>query len=121
MAIDRGVRVYTVGVGTVEGATVEIDGFNVFTQLNEVVLQEIAFLTEGVYFGVDDLEDIRSIYEELETQFVIEPREIEVTSLVGGVSALLLLTGGLLVAVLVRPDAVGGNLWDCFGRSTCCS
>ena len=96
MAIDRGVRVYTVGVGTVEGATVEIDGFNVFTQLNEVVLQEIAFLTEGVYFGVDDLEDIRSIYEELETQFVIEPREIEVTSLVGGVSALLLLTGGLL-------------------------
>ena len=96
MAIDRGVRVYTVGVGTVEGATVEIDGFNVFTQLNEVVLQEIAFLTEGVYFGVDDLEDIRSIYEELETQFVVEPREIEVTSLVGGVSALLLLTGGLL-------------------------
>ena len=96
MAIDRGVRVYTVGVGTVEGATVEIDGFNVFTQLNEVILQEIAFLTEGVYFGVDDFEDIRSIYEELETQFVVEPREIEVTSLVGGVSALLLLTGGLL-------------------------
>ena len=95
-AIDRGIRVYTVGVGTVEGATVEIDGFNVFTQLNEVLLQEIALLTEGSYFGVEDVEDVASIYEDLETQFVVEPKEIEVTSLVGGVGAILLLSAGLL-------------------------
>ncbi len=95
-AIDRGVRVYTAGFGTVEGATLEIDGFNLFTQLNEPVLKEIASLTEGAYFRVEDVEDIPSIYEELKTQFVVEPREMEVTFALGGVSALLLLAGGAL-------------------------
>ena len=95
-AIERGVRVYTVGVGTEEGATIEVDGFNLFTQLNEPVLEEIALLTEGVYFMLDDVEDTPLVYEELETEFVVESEEVEVTSFLGGVSALLLLAGGLL-------------------------
>ena len=96
MAIDRGVRVYAVGFGTEEGAVLEVDGFNLFTQLNEPVLQEIALQSEGVYFRIEDLEDVPSVYEELETEFVVESREIEVTSAFGGVSALLLLAGGAL-------------------------
>ena len=95
-AIERGVRVHTVGVGTPQGAAVEIDGFNVFTQLNESVLREISMLTEGVYFRLEDREDIPSVYEELDTEFVVESREVEITSFVGGVSALLFLAGGAL-------------------------
>ncbi len=95
-AIDRGVRVHTVGLGTAEGAVIEVDGFNLFTQLNEPVLEEIALQTEGVYFRVEDLGDLASVYEELETEFVVESREVEVTSAFGGVSALLLLVGGAL-------------------------
>ena len=95
-AIERGVRVYTVGIGTEEGAAIDVDGFSLFTQLNEPVLQEIALLTEGVYFRLDDIDDTPSVYNELETEFVVEPREVEVTSLLGGISALLLLAGGLL-------------------------
>ena len=96
MAIDRGVRVHTVGVGTAEGATIEVDGFNLSTQLNESVLQEIALLTEGAYFAIEDAADVPSVYEELETEFVVDSREVEVTSAFGGVSALLLLAGGTL-------------------------
>ena len=95
-AIDRGVRVHAVGLGTAEGTIIEIDGFNLFTQLNEPVLQEIALQSEGVYFRIEDLEDVPSVYEELETEFVVESREVEVTSALGGVSALLLLAGGAL-------------------------
>ena len=95
-AIERGVRVYTVGIGTEEGDTIGADGFNLFTQLNESVLEEIALLTEGVYFMLDDMEYTPLVYEELETEFVVESEEVEVTSFLGGVSALLLLAGGLL-------------------------
>ena len=96
MAIQRGVRVFTVGLGTEGGTTIEIDGFNLSTQLNEPVLREIALLTEGVYFRVEDVVDVPSVYEKLETEFVVESREVEVTSAFGGVSALLLLVGGAL-------------------------
>ena len=95
-AIDRGVRVHVVGIGTAEGAVIEIDGFNLFTQVNEPLLQEVALLTEGVYFRVEDFEDVSPVYEELGTEFVVESREVEVTSMMGGVSALLLLIGGAL-------------------------
>lgn len=96
IAIEQGVRVHTVGIGTAEGAVVEVDGFNLFTQLNEPVLEQIALLTEGTHFGVAEPDDLASVYEELETEFVVEPREVEVTFLFGGVGALLFLVGGAL-------------------------
>ena len=95
-AIERGVRVHVVGLGTAEGTVIEIDGFNLFTQLNEPALQEMALLAEGGYFRIEDLGDVTSVYEELETEFVVESRKIEITSVLGGVSALLLLAGGAL-------------------------
>ncbi len=96
LAIDRGVRVHTVGIGTEDGAIIEVDGFNLFTQLNEPVLQEIAQLTEADYYVVEDIEDLSSVYEGLETEFKVEPTEVEVTSAFGGIGALLLLAGGTL-------------------------
>ena len=60
-----------------------------------------------------------SVYEELETEFVVESREVEVTSAFGGVSALLLLAGGALSLLWFRADAVGGGhsmglLWPAY-------
>ena len=95
-AIEQGVRVHTVGIGTQQGAVVEVEGFNLFTQLNEPVLQGISLVAEGHYYRLEDMDDIPSVYEELETEFVVESREVEVTSVVGGVSALLFLAGGAL-------------------------
>ena len=95
LAIERGVRIHTVGVGTEDGAVIEVDGFNLFTQMDEPILQEIALQTEGTYFSLEDLDDLPSIYEEMEREFVVEPEEVEVTSVFGGVSALLLLLGGV--------------------------
>ena len=93
-AIEQGVRIYTIGVGSATGSTLEVDGFNVFTQLNESTLQEIALLTEGKYFTAGSTGELRTIYENLDPQFVLNPQEIEVTAILGGVSALVLLVGG---------------------------
>src|SRR5690606_381054 len=51
IAADRGVRIYTIGIGSAAGTVLNIEGFNVFTQLNEPLLQAIAQLTNGVYFN----------------------------------------------------------------------
>ena len=96
MAIERGVRVHTVGLGTSEGTVIEVDGFNLFTRLNEPVLEEIALLTEGIYFKIEDADNVSSVYKELGTEFVVKPREVEITSTLGGVSALLLIAGSAL-------------------------
>ncbi len=95
-AAERGVRVHTVGIGTDKGATVDIDGFTMFTQLDEPQLRNIALLTEGDYFKVEEEEDFSSVYDQMETEFVVESREVEVTSAFGGAGALLLLLGGML-------------------------
>src|SRR5689334_14907306 len=50
-AADRGVRVYTIGIGSPAGTTLKIDGFSVFTQLDEAMLQQIAQVTGGTYYN----------------------------------------------------------------------
>ena len=93
-AADRGVRIYTVGIGSAAGATLLIDGFIVHTQLDEAMLQQISRLTDGVYYNAKDEQDLRAIYENLDPQLVIKPEKMEVTSLFAGVSLLTLLIGG---------------------------
>ena len=96
LAIERGVRVHTVGVGTTDGAVVQVEGFNLFTQLNEPMLQEIALQSEGTYFSLDNVDDIPIVYEDLNKEFVVEARQIEITSILGGFGALLLLVAGAI-------------------------
>lgn len=97
-AIERGVRVFTVGVGSVTGTTLEIDGFTVFTQLNEAILKEIATITEGEYFRVEnaDEDNSRAVYDGLDKQFVVESKKREITPALGGVSMLVLIIAGTL-------------------------
>ena len=92
---DRGVRIYPIGIGSAAGTTLEVEGFSVHTQLDEPTLQQIAQLTDGVYYNAANEEDLRSIYENLTPEFVVKPETMEVTSLFAGASLLVLLTGGL--------------------------
>ena len=53
-AADRGVRIYTVGIGSAAGATLHVNGFTVHTQLDEAMLQQIAQLTDGDYYNAEN-------------------------------------------------------------------
>jgi Ca-activated chloride channel family protein len=95
-AAERGVRIYTVGIGSAAGATLDINGFSVHTQLNEDVLQQIAEITGAAYYSAENETELRTIYENLDPQLVIKPEEMEVTSILAGASILALLIGGAL-------------------------
>lgn len=94
-AAERGVQIYTVGLGSPTGADLEVEGFTVHTQLNEETLQQIAQQTDGTYFNVTRLEDLQAIYNSVETQLVVKPEKTEITALFAGVGLLLLLVGSI--------------------------
>jgi Ca-activated chloride channel family protein len=93
-AADRGVRIYTVGIGSAAGTTLDINGFRVHTQLDEPMLQQIAHMTHGAYYHAENEQDLRAIYDNLDTQLVIKPEKTEITSIFAGASILALLIGG---------------------------
>jgi Ca-activated chloride channel family protein len=92
-AADRGVRIYTIGVGSVSGAILHVEGFTVRTKLNETMLQQIAQMTDGQYYNAENEQDLHTIYDNLGSQLVIKPEATEVTSILAGVSIFILLVG----------------------------
>ncbi len=94
VAADRGVRIFTVGVGSPGGATLEIEGFKVHTQLNEAMLKELSQFTGGTYFNAESEQELLDIYKNLDTQLVIRPEEMEITAILAGAGVLVLLLGG---------------------------
>jgi Ca-activated chloride channel homolog len=91
---DLGVRIYTVGIGSAEGAILSIEGFNVHTRLDEALLQQLSLMTGGTYYNAESQEDLINIYDNLDPQLVIKPEEMEITPLFAGMSILILLIGG---------------------------
>ena len=94
-AANQGVAIYTVGIGSAAGTTVTVNGFQLFTQLDEATLQEISKVSGGTYFNATDSQQLLSIYDNLDTQFVVQPQLTEITSLLAGLSLLMLLAGAL--------------------------
>lgn len=95
-AADRGVPIHTIAVGSVEGTTLEVNGFTVHTKVDEATLQQISEITDGLYFNAETEEDLQTIYENIEPQFRINNEETEVTAVFAGLSILILLIGGML-------------------------
>ena len=96
MASDRGVRIYTVGVGTKEGETIGFEGWSMRVRLDEVTLKAIANQTRADYFYAGTAEDLKKVYQSLSSRLVVERRETEISALFAGLGALLLLTGAAL-------------------------
>jgi Ca-activated chloride channel homolog len=91
-ALERSVRIYTVGVGTREGTGLEVEGFIVHTRLEEAALRQISDITGGAYYAANEA-DLRTVYNDLTPQLVVKPESIEVTSILAGASILILLCG----------------------------
>jgi len=96
LAVDLGVRVYTVGVGSMEGTTINVDGMTIYTQLNDSILRQIADTAGGRYYFSGDEDELGRIYDDLEPTLSIKPEELELTSLFAGLSLLIFLIGGVL-------------------------
>ena len=96
MAADRGVRIYTVGIGTPDGKIVGFEGWSMHVRLDEETLKTVADVTRGEYFYAGTAMDLKKIYESLRTKLVLETKKTEVTALFSAAAALLALLSGLL-------------------------
>ena len=96
LAADLGVRIYSIGIGSVNGAILDIEGFSVLSQLNEPMLQEISNISGGEYYNAGNEDELRRIYNDLEPRLTIKPEEIEMTSIFAGIAILVFLVGGAL-------------------------
>ncbi len=96
IAAESGVRIYPIGIGSAEGTVIQVDGYNILTQLNETPLKEIANITNGKYLYAEDEEALQEIYENVDLQLTIDGEKTEITSLIAGISAIFLLIGGIL-------------------------
>lgn len=96
VAVDLGVRVYTIGVGTTTGANLKVEGFTVFSQMDETLLQNISTTTGGIYYNASNKEDFSRIYSDLKPKLSVKTENIEVTSLFAGAGILFFLVAGAL-------------------------
>ena len=93
MAADRGVRVYTVGIGTTAGETIGFEGWSMRVRLDEPTLKNIAVLTQAEYFYAGTAADLKKVYQSLSSKLVVEKKETEVTAFFAAAGALLALLG----------------------------
>lgn len=96
MAADRGVRVFTVGFGTKRGETIGFEGWSMRVRLDEDTLKAIADLTRGQYFYAGTAIDLRKVYDSLNTRFLLEKKDMEISALFAGGAAVLMFVSAVL-------------------------
>ena len=105
MAADRGVKVFTVGMGTKDGETIGFEGWSMRVRLDEDTLKSIAGITRADYFYAGTAEDLKKVYQGLSTRIAVEKKETEISALFAALGALLVV------------GAAGLSVWW-FGRVT---
>jgi Ca-activated chloride channel homolog len=96
MAADRGVRVYTVGVGTVDGETIGFEGWSMRVRLDEATLKAVATTTQAEYFYAGTAENLQKVYEKLSSRLTVEKKETEISGLLALLAAVLAITSASL-------------------------
>ncbi|MBM3514640.1 MAG: VWA domain-containing protein [Alphaproteobacteria bacterium] len=96
LAAERGVRVFTVGVGTADGEVVKAKGISMRVKLDEETLRKIADVTLARYFLASTDTDLREIYENLNARLTTETKELEITAFVLAFAAGLIAIGVML-------------------------
>ncbi len=89
MAADRGIKVYTVGIGTKEGETIGFEGWSMRVRLDEQTLKNVAAATRAEYFYAGTAEDLQKVYLSLGSRLSAQKKETEISALFAGLAALL--------------------------------
>ena len=99
LAAERGVRIYVVGLGTVDGATDMPEGMPIYLRLDEPTLREVARITGGEYYYAGTAEQLRSVYQNLGSTLQVQKRETELSGLLALLAAVIAVVGAVLSMV----------------------
>jgi Ca-activated chloride channel family protein len=94
VAADLGVRVYTVGVGTLQGAILKAQGMQARVKLDEDTLQKVADITHAEYFRAENEQALLKVYDDLSARIVLRKhRQTEISAVCAALGMLLVLGG----------------------------
>jgi len=96
LAADRGIRVYSVGLGTLDGEVPGFEGWSMYLKLDEPSLKAIANATAAEYYYASDADALRKVYAKLGTRLQVDKKETEISALLAmGAAMLALAAAGL--------------------------
>lgn len=106
IAADYGIRIFTIGVGTLYGGVANIDGWApIHAEFEEDTLKKVADITRGEYFYASKADKVKNVYEKLARRVVFERQEIEITAVFGAIGMLLMLASAALSLVWFNRPA----------------
>jgi Ca-activated chloride channel family protein len=124
-AVTRGVRVYTIGFGTLNNNSPMDCGFSILEndqfgapnfgggapffggggfrrELDETTLKQIASMTGGTYYAATSADELQNVFQNLPTYLVVSRETIEISALFTGL-ALLLMILAMILSFLWHP------------------
>ena len=95
IAQNAGVHIEAVGVGTADGATVEIDGYQLHTALDTEQLTAIAQATGGHYHSASDAEQLDDVISTIDLRLTVAKQDVPLAGGFIAVALVLLSVGAL--------------------------
>ena len=90
MAANHGVRVYSVGLGTVDGTIPGFEGWSsIYMKLDEPSLKAVAQATQAEYYYAGNADALKQVYEKLSTRLQVDKKETELSGLLALAAAVL--------------------------------
>jgi Ca-activated chloride channel family protein len=99
IAQNAGVHIEAVGVGTADGTTVEIDGYQLHTALDSEQLTAIAQATGGHYRPAPDAEQLDDVASTIDLRLTVAKQDVPLAGGFIAVALVLLAVGALLTGV----------------------
>jgi Ca-activated chloride channel homolog len=96
VAENAGVHIDTVGVGTTAGTTVDVDGYHLFTALDEATLKSISQATGGAYHPASDASELDAIARSINLRLTVTNQPLPLAGAFIGLALLLLAAGAVL-------------------------
>ena len=99
IAQNAGVHIEAVGVGTADGATVEVDGYQLHTALDTAQLTAVAEATGGHYRAASDAEQLDNVASTIDLRLTVAKQDVPLAGGFIAVALVLLAVGALLTGV----------------------
>ena len=96
VAQKAGVHIDTVGVGTAAGTTVNVDGYHLFTALDEATLKSISQATGGAYHPASDASQLNGIASSINLRLTVTNQPLPLAGAFIALALALLAAGAVL-------------------------
>jgi Ca-activated chloride channel family protein len=96
VAEKAGVHVDTVGVGTVAGTTVDVEGYHLFTGLDEATLKSISQTTGGTYHPASSASELDGIASSIDLRLTVANQPLPLAGALIAFALALLAAGAVL-------------------------